>query len=174
METKEFQRWSRAAECALGNRSDERLLWSSAGVPSDRDHRLLRSDDRRLATVAVGGCPDRRGQAGGRAARIGGSSTAMRRSPCDPTTTGVRREGLCERRAPLRARGVHYAVLARAERHDSAVLPDLEGRVPLASPLHRAHEAFLVIAAWPEKYHPERPHSALSYLTPRKIGRASC
>jgi len=30
-------------------------------------------------------------------------------------------------------------------------------------------EAFLVIAAWLEKYHTERPHSALGYLTPREF-----
>ena len=30
-------------------------------------------------------------------------------------------------------------------------------------------EAFLVIAAWLAKYHTERPHSALGYLTPREF-----
>jgi putative transposase len=30
-------------------------------------------------------------------------------------------------------------------------------------------EAFLVIAAWLEKYHTARPHSALGYLTPREF-----
>jgi transposase InsO family protein len=31
------------------------------------------------------------------------------------------------------------------------------------------NEAFLVIAAWLEKYHTEQPHSALGYLTPREF-----
>ena len=30
-------------------------------------------------------------------------------------------------------------------------------------------EAFLVIAVWLAKYHTERPHSALGYLTPREF-----
>ena len=30
-------------------------------------------------------------------------------------------------------------------------------------------EAFLVIAPWLEKYHTERPHSALGYLTPKEL-----
>ena len=30
-------------------------------------------------------------------------------------------------------------------------------------------EAFLAIAAWLEKYHTERPHSALGYLTPKEF-----
>jgi putative transposase len=33
-------------------------------------------------------------------------------------------------------------------------------------------EAFSVIAAWLEKYHTERPHSALGYLTPREFADA--
>jgi putative transposase len=32
-------------------------------------------------------------------------------------------------------------------------------------------DALVVIAAWLEKYHTERPHSALGYLTPKEFAK---
>jgi putative transposase len=33
-------------------------------------------------------------------------------------------------------------------------------------------DAFMIVAAWIDKYHWERPHSALGYLTPNEFRRA--
>src|SRR5207249_2463103 len=58
-----------AAERTMGDRCDARLLRPGRLVSPDGDHRLLRPDDRRLASLAVRRGPDRGGGVGGRAAR---------------------------------------------------------------------------------------------------------
>jgi len=66
---------------------------------------------------------------------------------------------------PSSSVGHRVPALSPSSSSGQGLSPNLQGREGFTS----RDQAFLVIATWLDKYHTERPHSALGYLTPKEF-----
>lgn len=157
-------------ERALGGRRDARLLRSRRLVSPDGDHRLLGPDDRWVAAVED------------RVAKIAAAALedALRAREIDPAKNELTLRsdnGLVFGAKPfvkvVRRYGLDQEYITPYTPEQNGMIERFFGTLKSECVWqHRFQDrdqAFDEIARWIDRYHTERPHSALGYLTPAEF-----